>query len=180
MIPISTDSNDNEILLYFHSKDFSFVIKELYKRLNQFEKNYMMNSVGMEAYLYLLYQRKIIKILIIMTIISTGVSLATTISNLKEIKESSTYTIIHDFFLNNKYMNDFSSYMHICSLIIFSFLHFRYLTMFKTESKFLYFERFDKMSRYKNYEWLRCRTLHISGIAPEERNSKYLINKLPF
>ena len=130
----------------------------------------------MEAYLYLLFQRKIILILMIYTILSSGIALVTTLSNLKEVQESSTYNIIHDFFLNNKFMNDFSSYMHILSLIVLSFIHFRYMTVFKTECKFLYFERFDKMSRYKNYEWLRCRTLHLSGIAPNERDSKKFHN----
>lgn len=177
MVPISKDSNNNELLLYFHSKDVNFVVKELYKRLTQFEKNYMINSVGMEAYLYLLFQRKMIVIILIMCIISSLVALITTLSNLKEIKESSTFNIIHDFFLNNKFMNDFSSYMHIFSMVVVSFIHYRYMTIFKTECKFLYFERFDKMSRYKNYEWLRCRTLHLSGIAPHERNSKNFLTK---
>ena len=136
----------------------------------------MINSIGMEAYLYLLFQRKIILILMIYTILSSGIALVTTLSNLKEVQESSTYNIIHDFFLNNKFMNDFSSYMHILSLIVLSFIHFRYMTVFKTECKFLYFERFDKMSRYKNYEWLRCRTIHLSGIAPNERDSKKFHN----
>lgn len=173
MVPISKGLNENELLLYFHSKDISFVLKELYKRLTQFEKSYMINSLGMEAYLYLLFQRKIILIIFIMCIISSLIALVTTLSNLKEIKESTTFNLLHDFFLNNKFMNDFSSYMHILSLVFLSFIHYRYMTMFKTECKFLYFERFDKMSRYKNYEWLRCRTLHLSGIAPHERNSKF-------
>ena len=176
MVPIQKNSDDNEQVLYLQSKDINFVIKELYKRLTQFDKNYMINSIGMEAYLYLLFQRKIILILMIYTILSSGIALVTTLSNLKEVQESSTYNIIHDFFLNNKFMNDFSSYMHILSLIVLSFIHFRYMTVFKTECKFLYFERFDKMSRYKNYEWLRCRTLHLSGIAPNERDSKKFHN----
>ena len=51
MVPIQKNSDDNEQVLYLQSKDINFVIKELYKRLTQFDKNYMINSIGMEAYL---------------------------------------------------------------------------------------------------------------------------------
>ena len=77
----------------------------------------------------------------------------------------------HDFLLNNKYLNDFSTAMHLFALIFYTFLHFRFFTVLKNQLKNLYFEHFDKMSRHKHDEWLSCRTLHISGLAASQRNS---------
>jgi hypothetical protein len=38
----------------------------------------------------------------------------------------------------------------------------------------LYFERYINSSKNKDCEWLSARTLHISGIKPNERNSMYI------
>ena len=50
-------------------------------------------------------------------------------------------------------------------------LHFRYFSLIRSEAVSLYFERFDILSRTKDYNWLSSRTLHISGLEPHERNS---------
>ena len=54
------------------------------------------------------------------------------------------------------------------------FRSFFSIYLFRKEVKQLYFERFDRMSNKKDFEWLTCRTLHVSGIAPTERNSIFI------
>jgi hypothetical protein len=164
---------DETDITYFNSKNLVIVFYELWKRIKNLDKKYFIRSVGMESYVYLLFQRRIIKLLFFMSLFSLFFSFITTIANTQE----DGYSALHDFLLNNKYVNDFSTVIHLISLVLFTFLHFRYFTVLKNETSNLYFERFDKMSRTKNADWLASRTLHISGLKPNERNSinKYLI-----
>jgi hypothetical protein len=151
---------------YFNSKNFGIVISEIWKRFREFNKNYLLRSIGAEAYVYLTFQRKIISLLSIISIVSLLISLI----NFLAVHDKHFY-VFHDFLLNNKYLNDFSTIMHLASLILYTFLHFRFFTVLKNQFKNLYFEQFDKMSRHKNADWLSSRTLHISGLSASQRNS---------
>ena len=155
---------------YFNSKNFLIVLKEIWKRFKEFNKNYLLRSIGTEAYVMLLFQRKVISLLIIMSILSLIFSFINILAN----KEKG-YNAFHDFLLNNKYLNEFSTVMHLISLIIYTFLHFRFFSVLKNDLKNLYFENFDKMSREKDSDWLSCRTLHISGLSASQRNSKFYL-----
>ena len=76
--------------------------------------------------------------------------------------------------MDNKYIDDFSSFLHLIGVVIYSFLHFRFFSILKNEAVNLYFERFDFLSRKKDYNWLSSRTLHISNLEPSERNSNLI------
>ena len=121
----------------------------------------------MEAYVYLIFQRKIIKSFIIMSIVSLAISLI----SLLETKDNQTVLI------NNNNIYDITSLLQLTGMAIFSFLHFLLITSLKNDVRQLYFERFEKMSKNKDFEWLTCRTLHVSGIAPSERNSNFIVNQ---
>lgn len=171
VIPNPQIGNETNIT-YFNSKNFVIVWEQLWKRIKEFSKPYLIRSVGMESYIYLLFQRKLIRFLLTMSFFSLFFSLLTTLAH----SEQSSYSAFHDFLLNNKYLDDFSIVIHVTSLILYTFLHFRFFGVIKRETKFLYFDRFDEMSRNKDADWLSCRTLHISGLGPNERNSKILYN----
>jgi hypothetical protein len=170
-IPNPQFGNEEEVT-YFHSKNFVRVVSELWTRITNFDKKYMLRSIGMESYVYLFFQRKLCSLLLRMTIFSFLLSLVTTLAT--KSNEDAPATWFQDFLLNNKFLNDFTTIVHIISLALFTFLHFRFFTLIKTEIKYLYFDRFDKMSRKKDADWLSCRTLHISGLGPNDRNSKIL------
>jgi hypothetical protein len=155
-------------LSYFHSKNFGIVISEIWKRFVEFNKNYLLRSIGTEGYVYLTFQRKIISLLAIISVISLLISLINFIA-----ANENHFDALHDFLLNNKYLNDFSTMMHLFAVIIYTFLHFRFFTLLKNLFKNLYFDQFDKMSRHKDADWLSCRTLHISGLSASQRNSNF-------
>ena len=67
---------------------------------------------------------------------------------------------------------------YIIFLYLNTFLHFRCFNIIKKEAYYIYFSRFDKMSQKFDLNFLSSRTLHISGLAPEERNTDYLQNIL--
>ncbi len=161
----------NEVnITYFNSKNFSFVVSELWKHFTSFDKLYLLRSCGIENYIYLLFQRRILYMLLNMSIISLLLSFVAELIKASEAEEK-FFEALYDLLLNNKYINDYTVVCQLISFIIFSFLHFRNFSQLKNEVKLIYFERFEKMSREKNVDWLSCRTLHVSGILPEERNS---------
>ena len=166
MIP-NPQFSDEPNLTFFNSKNFSIATSELWKRIKEFDKHYLIRSVGHESYIYLVFQRKLIYLIFTMAIFSFFFSFISVFFMNQE-----NHSFLQDFLLNNKYLNDFTTIVHIVSVILFTFLHFRFFTVIKTEAKHLYFDRFDKMSRKKDSDWLSCRTLHISGLGPNERNSK--------
>jgi hypothetical protein len=168
-IPNPQIENESD-LTYFNSKNFKMVVGELYKRLKRLDRLYMSRSIGIESYVYLLFQRKMCSLLFVMTLFSFAFSFLTFLSKIQSPGPAKFF----DLFLNNKYIDDFSSVIHIVSLFIFTFLHFRNFSMIKREAENLYFDRFDKMSRKKDSDWLSCRTFHISGLGPNDRNSKII------
>ena len=162
-----------EITTFFHTKNYKIFLKEFFKKFSEFNKQYLIRSIGTEAYIYLIFQKMILKLLITMTIISLFLSFISTMSQ----KENGLSSFFHDFLMNNKHMDNFNSFLHMLGVVIYSFLHFRYFSVLKREAKNIYFERFDVLSRKKDYNWLSSRTLHISGLAPHERNSKNILFK---
>ena len=173
VIPNPQFFNESE-LTYFNSKNFYFVVSELWKRFYNFEKVNLLRSCGVEGYAYLIFQRKTSKMLLTMALISLFLSFVAVIIKATEAEEN-ILGALYDLLLNNKYINNYTVVFQLISLFIFSFMHFRNFSQIKDEVKNLYFERFVKMSREKNSDWLSCRTLHISGILPQERNSKYSV-----
>lgn len=155
-------------LTFLNSKNFKIVVRELYKRIKGLERVYMSRSVGIESYIYLVFQRQVLSLLLVMTLFSICFSLLTYLSKIKS-KENSNF---FDFFIVNKYIDEISTTIHIASLFIFTFMHFRNFSIIKREAECLYFDRFDLMSRKKDSDWLSCRTLHISGLGPNDRNGK--------
>jgi hypothetical protein len=154
-------------ITYLNTKNFSIIIHQLWIRFREFNQHYITRSIGMESYVYLLFQRKLIGIFFSISVLS----LIFAFLNILASNEFG-YAGFHEYLLNNKYLNEFSMAIHLTALIFYTFLHFRYFTVLKNELKHLYFNKFDIMSRKKNSDWLSCRTLHISGLAPHQRNSK--------
>jgi len=172
MIPIPQQYLRDGDLVYFQSKDVSFVMTEIYRRIKEFDYSYITKSCGNESFIYLLFQRNMINLIFMMTIVSATESLLITTLNIVKDNRANWYKIIYNFFLNNKDLeSDYSVILHILTCVIFTLLHYRFVNILKNESKLLYFERYINNSKNKDCEWLSARTLHISGIKPNERNS---------
>ena len=57
-------------ITYFSSRNFSLVLKEIWERMWQLDKNYLTSAIGYEAYNFLLYQRTILSTIFSFLIIS--------------------------------------------------------------------------------------------------------------
>ncbi len=163
---------------YFNSKNFTMVFSNLFKKIFTFDQDYILASCGHEAYAYLLFQRRALTLVFMLSIFSISFSIATTFMT---ISENYTFNIfVEKMLFENRVLTNYSSTIHLVCLFLFFLLMIRYLYMLKTDLKNVYFARYDSLSKTKDHEWLRCRTLHISGISPLNRNINMLKTKLNY
>ena len=182
-IEIPNEQMHNErTLSYFSSKNLSLIMTHLCNKIYAFDKRYIIHSLGLENYIYLFFQRKIISLLITISVCSLMFSTVNYFlkDNSSPTQSNSLLFILH-FFINNnntKQTNNYISIVQVIAIIVYTLLHFRLFSIIKREASLTYFNRFDVLSRSKNADWLSCRTLHISGLAPHERNTDSLTRKL--
>lgn len=163
----------SETTINFSSRNLLLVIQELYKRIIAFDPSFLTKSIGYEACVYLLFQRKIISVILTYFIFSIFFSLINSIIQMPNYTKDNILTMIYQLFVDNQlFSKSTSQIIQLISIVIVTFLHFRCFYIIKKEAQYLYFNRFDKMSQKYDSDWLSCRTLHISGIGPNERNSK--------
>ena len=151
-------------ITYFSSRNFSLVLKEIWERMWKLDSNYLTSAIGYEAYNFLLYERTMLSALFSFFIISVCLFLCRTYGNI--------------FFPKEKDLQQFLSVSNIVGIILITFFHFRSFAKLKREAFYHYYNRFMKMSENKDVNWLSCRTLHISGINPQERLTSLMQTKL--
>ena len=151
-------------ITYFSSRNFSLVLKEIWERMWKLDSTYLTSAIGYEAFIFLLFQRVILSALFSYFLISICLFLCR------------TYGYI--FFPKEKDLEQFLSVTNITGIILITFIHFRSFFKLKREAFYHYYNRFMKMSENKDVNWLSCRTLHISGINPQERLTSLMQTKL--
>ena len=154
----------NSQFYYFSSRNISLIIENIYSILTKFDIVYITKTLGYEAYVFLMFQREIINVFFSYFIISIILYICNNYCKF--------------LFNSSDSYDSFKSICNVTSIILITFLHFRIFHVIRKEAYYNYFTRFDKMSQNYDVNWLTCRTLHISGIAPEERNTSSLQRKL--
>ena len=97
-------SNPNEDLSFMNSKDFFVVVQKLFERIQELDESYFLNTLGYEGYIYLLFQRKLLNLLMIILLFSlvfSGINFFFT-----EKKELNFLLKIEYFLTNNKEINE--------------------------------------------------------------------------
>ena len=149
---------------YFSSRNFSLVLKEIWDRMWKLDSKYLNSAIGYEAYNFLYFERTILSTLFSFFVISLCLFLCRTYGNM--------------FFPKEQDLIQFLSVSNIVGIILITFFHFRSFAKLKREAFYHYYSRFIKMSENKDVNWLSCRTLHISGINPQERLTSLMQTKL--
>jgi hypothetical protein len=80
--------------------------------------------------------------------------------------------------LNNRELNLLSTWVHTFLMIVFTMATIYTFYELKIEARSVYAEMQLKRSRTKNFEWLKTRTVHVRGLAPNDRKGENLIKKL--
>ena len=98
--------SSEKTISYFSSKNFTIVLRELFSHINSINKQYLIHTVGYEGYIYLLFQRTMISLLITVVLFSFIFSALNLLVKERE-GQSDFFTFVQNFLLNNKYLNDF-------------------------------------------------------------------------
>ncbi len=138
---------------------------------------YWITHCGTDGYLYLLFQRRFLKLLFYFSIISICVSVP---MNVTSSMIDSTY--LEDWFeqttLNNKELSSVKSWMHVFLVLVFTLLTIRAVQKTRRDARIAYQFYHRGMSKNFDHEWLKARTLHIKGVPPEDRSGNNLKHTL--
>lgn len=143
------------------------------KIMTAFNTEYLTLNWGIDAYIYMLFQRKMMKLMLFYAVLSLLFAIPINVvssTNGEEWFERMT--------LNNKELDTLSWWVHGILMIIFTIATIYTFYELKLEARKVYAEVQLKRSRTKNFEWLKTRTVHVRGLAPNDRKGEALIKKL--
>ena len=80
--------------------------------------------------------------------------------------------------LNNKELTYARSWTHVALIFIFTMLTIRAVQKTRADAKIAYQFSFNDMSKSSDHEWLKARTVHVKGIAKEDRRGDFMKKKL--
>ena len=80
--------------------------------------------------------------------------------------------------LQNKEFSNNRGWFHVIMVFVTTFLTIRAIQQVRRKARFAYQSCYKELSRTKSSEWLKSRTLHISGIPVEDRTGIGLVSYL--
>lgn len=151
--------------------------------VEKLDRDYWITHCGCDGYLYLLFQRRFLKLLIWFSVISMLVSIPVNVtSEIENIEKKSTVEEVGDWFerttLNNKELGSFKGWVHVALIMVFTILTVRVIMKTRREARQAYQFYQRSMSKTKDHEWLKARTIHVKGLSPEDRSGAVLKQQL--
>lgn len=137
--------------------------------MRRLDMEYWSTHCGVDGYLYLLFQRRILKLVFAMAIISLTVAIPINMHSGKSMEDWFERTT-----LNNKEMTQLRSWVHVALIGVFSFLTARTISAIRSEAREAYKFYYKDMSKNRDHEWLKVRTVHVKGILPQDRRGDNL------
>ena len=169
-IPIDKNFNIQEInqrKLFYKTKTFNVFTTFFAKIITRLEMDYWVTHCGTDGYLYLLFQRRFLKLFLYMSIIALCVSIPTNMtSGGSDWFDRTT--------LNNKELSSFKGWVHVALVLVFTLLTVRQVQKTRRDARIAYQFYHNEMSKNKDHEWLKARTVHVKGLPPEDRSGNNL------
>ena len=134
---------------------------------------YWVTHCGCEGYIYLLVQRRILKLMFGIMIISLTASISVNIFETKSYEDLIEHTT-----LNNKEMTFLRSWVHVGLVIFFSILTIGQIVKIRQDARKAYKFYYKQTSLIHDHEFLKSRTLHVKGLLPEDRRGDNLKNQM--
>jgi len=163
--------------LTFSSRSVDLIVDKYLSLLWNFDPNYWIRHCGIDAYIYLLYQRTIFKLLGLMCALSICVSIPVNVFTSSDENWSLENLFVRTT-LNNRTMTQFTSWLHVVLLVGFSLFAFRTIFQMREDIKAEYINQFKEKSKKQNVEWLKARTVHVIGLPQRDRKGIMLANFL--
>lgn len=80
--------------------------------------------------------------------------------------------------LNNKLLTPITAWIHVGLVIFITAITFYTVFDLRGDALELYKETEKEKCRFKDFEWLKARTLHVRGLLPKDRRGDMLKNEL--
>lgn len=160
--------------LFFCTRSFQILFETFANIIKKFDPHYWIHYCGMDSYVYLYFQRTLIKALILISLITLVVSIP--INLFYENERNSSWFVRAN--LHSNYNNEFSAWMQVTLITIFSIILFGFLTQVKKNLKSEFLREFMEKSSKQNTEWLKMRTVHIVGIPQKDRKGTLITSML--
>eukprot|EP00347_Sterkiella_histriomuscorum_P002304 403368673 len=174
-IPIDRNFNIqaiNQRKLFYKTKTYHIFVNFISNIIKKLDMDYWITHTGTDGYLYLLFQRRFLKLLLYFSAISILISIPI---NITSGVGDQTY---EDWFerttLNNKELSNFKGWIHVILVLIFTLLTIRAVQKTRRDARIAYQFYHREMSKNHDHEWLNARTVHVKGIPPEDRSGNIL------
>lgn len=141
--------------------------------MTAFNTEYITLNCGLDAYIYLLFQRKMMKLMLFYAVLSLVFAIPINI-----VSSTSGEEWFEKMTLNNKELTALSCWVHTILLIVFSAATMYTFYQMKHEARTIYVRMQLENSKTKDHEWLKTRTVHVRGLAPNDRKGEALVKKL--
>ena len=174
----------NKRRLYAKTKTFSIFKTMFMSIVYKLEMPYWVLHCGTDGYLYLLFQRQMLKLSVYLSIIMFVFSIAMNFdaeeqgktsetsahSNLKEQQHSFAVRTT----LSNRELTGNRSWFHVLMVAIITYLTTTIMKSTRKKAREAYGLQCSWQTKFKDQEQLRFNTLHIKGIPSEDRTGNGL------
>ena len=141
--------------------------------VSKLEMEYWVTHCGNDGYLYLLFQRRFLHLTLYLSVISISTSVAMNLLLPLSPQEDESQSSLSSWFdraaLQNKDFENHRSWFHVVMVLVYTFLTINAVQKTRRDARVSYQMYYAEMSKKKDHEWLKVRTLHIKGIPYEDR-----------
>ncbi len=161
----------------FSSRSLEIIIDKYLQMLWKFDSSYWVQYCGIDAYIFLYFQRTAFKLFAVMSALSICVSIPVNVFTSSD-EDWRLENLFVRTTLNNKTMTEFTSWLHVAMLVGFSLYCFRTIFQMKDDIREEYKRQFLEKSKKQNTQWLKAHTAHVIGLPQRDRKGIMLVKYL--
>ena len=167
----------NKRRLYAKTKTFPIFRRMFGSIVYRFEMDYWVLHCGNDGYLYLLLQRRLLKMTSYLSVMILVFSFA---MNYKEHAnkdagmEYSLSALLDRATLSNRQLSNYRSWFHVVMVGIITFATIYTIKLTRRDARKSYEMYYAQMDQQLDSDWLKARTIHIKGIPQEDRTGNGL------
>ena len=163
---------------FLNTRSLPLLINKFSELLSKFDPKYWIMNTGLDGFIYLQFQRTMLKSFLIMGIISLGISIAINmISSAYEGTFSSQTWIIRTTQYNS-FFKEVAAWSQVILVILFTIILHSFLSSLTSIIKAEFLREFMEKSSKQNTEWLKMRTAHVFGVPEKDRKGLLLTTML--
>ena len=134
-----------------------------WKLLYSLRQEYWVLNCGLDAYLYLLFQRKMLKLMAVFSVVALTIPLPVNVYTAEN-----QWDFFEKITLSSQAMA-FKSWIYVILVIVMTVLTLWMLMDLKQEAREVFVKTNLDRTKTKNTEWLMERTIHVRGLAPMDK-----------